>query len=64
MFQNIYQDYPQNAAGDAGRLEKYYKCTSTEIATFIMRMNDYKEFVFAGNPTIHIKKKLIVARSF
>ena len=57
MFQNIYQDYPHNAAGDAGRLEKYYKCTSTEIATFIMRMNDYKEFVFAGNPTRHIKKK-------
>ena len=54
MFLNIYQDYPHKAAENAGRLEKYFKCTFTEIATFVMRMNDYDEFVFAGNPARHI----------
>ena len=55
-------DYPHNALGDAERLEKYYKYRTSKFDTLVMRLNDYDEFIFAGNPARYICKRSLVER--
>jgi len=62
VFDNTHMDYPHNALGDAERLEKYYKYRTSKFATLVMRLNDYDEFIFAGNPARYIAKKFLVVR--